>query len=812
MTISKQHTGFEFLPDWDVADPAFAFSFIGNPNDKKGGTLPPPPVPTAPSNLAVSGTGLYNANLVTWTGIRGATSYNLYAGNSSGTLSLIATGISTQGYVEDRIAGGTARFYAVTAVVGSAESAKSSVVSATPNTPLATYYISAAGSGTAPGTSPATPWNLTKLNTYLAASSGAAGDCYLFNRGDTFSTPLHVQDLTPTSAHPICLGTYGTGAMPLFTATGANNAIFLDNVPYVGVACLNLQGAGVTFTPPHTSSSASTVAALQITNSGSSILGGFTVAGCLITNAAEGIQVGTNGHGYSNFVIAANTLHDNWLFNMLAYQATGTGVHTNPTITGNNSFNCYGDSTGLNDPNSGYPFALFGATGGTINNNYAGTSGQCCVIGTEGGPVGIIIALSSGVTVSGNEIDREFSPSGIDGTGIDVEQSCTGCTISNNWIHGCDGAGLEFDNATCLNNLWVNNIIENCGNANTQGYGSAISDIGSKGANGNAFINNTFSCSYTGSGATNLIFVQGGVTLANNIFRIRNGATFGNFNAGQVDSTLINNAYDADTFALTFYNGVYTSLANMQAQNYNGFEFLTAQSAHYGVQGTLALVNPGNGTQQMPLSPVTDLTAYDPLAGCLTNNIGVNTGPLLGVAMSSTDYHGNPTFVDSQSDIGAVKNQFGPTIVAFQNGSFESPQIAVNSFDVVTAFNGWFSAANFGVASNGSAFGNINAQQGDQVALIQFTNFVSQVFSSTGGSKTLSFYGVQRPANATFNSLSVTINGAVVATGIQPPTNNSWTQETVAVTLNNGNNTITFTGLNPNGGDNTVFVDNVTFS
>lgn len=617
-------------------------------------------IPSAPTSLAASGTGLYNANLVTWTGIRGASSYNLYAGTSSGSLSLIATGIPTQGYVEDRITGGTARYYAVTAVVGSAESVKSSVVSGTPNTPLTTYYISAAGSGSNNGTSPATPWNLAKLNSYLAASTGAAGDCYLFNRGDTFSTPLHVQDITPTSTHPICLGTYGTGTMPLFTATGANNAIFLDNVPYVGVANLNLQGPGVTFTPPSTSSTTSSAALLFALNSSvSANLAGPTIVGCTMQGAEFGIQFGAaNGHGFNNYVVAANTINEMFIACIWGFQPSGTGVYINPTITGNNLSLAYGDSAGSIDPNSGYPIVQFSATGGLINNNYCGFSGQCCVIGSQGGPVGIIIALSSGVTIDRNEIDHQYSPSGIDGTGIDVEQACSGCTISNNWIHGCDGAGLELDNQTCSNNTWVNNIIENCGNANTQGFGSGISDIGANPiANGNVFIANTFSVSKGSGGATNLVYLKGGVTLTNNLFRVRNGTTFGNFNAGSIDSTLVNNCYDADTFSLTYYGGVYTSLPNMQAQNYNNFEYRSATTTHYGVQGAASLTNPGNGTQQLPLSPVTDLTAYDPLAGSITVGAGISTSTVLSITPPTTDFHGAPSEVGGLYDIGAVKFQ-----------------------------------------------------------------------------------------------------------------------------------------------------------
>lgn len=74
----------------------------------------------------------------------------------------------------------------------------------------ATYYIKTGGNDLLAGTSIANAWaSLTKVN----ATTFAAGDSVLFNRGDTFRGALY-QDEDGTNTNWIYYGAYGTGAKP----------------------------------------------------------------------------------------------------------------------------------------------------------------------------------------------------------------------------------------------------------------------------------------------------------------------------------------------------------------------------------------------------------------------------------------------------------------------------------------------------------------------------------------------------------------------------------------------------------------------
>jgi len=76
-----------------------------------------------------------------------------------------------------------------------------------------TYYISASGSDAAAGTSTGTAWQtITKIN----ATTFAAGDYILFNRGDAFYGTITISQ-SGTSGSPITFGSYGTGTDPIIT-------------------------------------------------------------------------------------------------------------------------------------------------------------------------------------------------------------------------------------------------------------------------------------------------------------------------------------------------------------------------------------------------------------------------------------------------------------------------------------------------------------------------------------------------------------------------------------------------------------------
>src|SRR5262249_62087489 len=110
---------------------------------------------------------------------------------------------------------------------------------------------------------------------------------------------------------------------------------------------------------------------------------------------------------------------------------------------------------------------------------------------------------------------------------------------------------------------------------------------------------------------------------------------------------------------------------------------------------------------------------------------------------------------------------------------------------------------------SGSTGGNPAAPDGTTVAFVEMTGSFSQSAPSSAGTYTLSFSAAQR---ANFQASSQTIR--VLVDGVQvgqfTPAGTSYTTLTTgSFSLTAGAHTISFVGLDPSGGDNTAFIDNV---
>jgi fibronectin type 3 domain-containing protein len=108
--------------------------------------LVPPAAPTAlvattPANATVPQV------ILSWTGTSGANSYNLYRSTTTGTETLLVTGITSTGYTDNAVVFGTSYFYRVTAVGAGGESVLSLEASATPLAPTLNFSSGFSGSG-----------------------------------------------------------------------------------------------------------------------------------------------------------------------------------------------------------------------------------------------------------------------------------------------------------------------------------------------------------------------------------------------------------------------------------------------------------------------------------------------------------------------------------------------------------------------------------------------------------------------------------------------------------------------------------------
>jgi hypothetical protein len=93
-----------------------------------GGTLPPPAVPSAPTNLKAILVGLTQISLV-WTPSTGASSYIVDRSSGGTPWSAIATNVATASYSDSGLSYSTTYAYRVLAVSSAGQSAPSSVVS-----------------------------------------------------------------------------------------------------------------------------------------------------------------------------------------------------------------------------------------------------------------------------------------------------------------------------------------------------------------------------------------------------------------------------------------------------------------------------------------------------------------------------------------------------------------------------------------------------------------------------------------------------------------------------------------------------------
>ena len=127
----------------------------------------------------------------------------------------------------------------------------------------------------------------------------------------------------------------------------------------------------------------------------------------------------------------------------------------------------------------------------------------------------------------------------------------------------------------------------------------------------------------------------------------------------------------------------------------------------------------------------------------------------------------------------------------------------------------WTFTGNAGLTGNNNAFTSANpaAPQGTQVAFLQDQGVISQsITASAAGTYTLSLLAAQRGNFGTSTqTFEVVVDGSIVAT-IRPTSTTYAASTTAAFALAAGTHTISFVGLNPAGGDNTAFLDNVTLA
>jgi Protein of unknown function (DUF642) len=194
-------------------------------------------------------------------------------------------------------------------------------------------------------------------------------------------------------------------------------------------------------------------------------------------------------------------------------------------------------------------------------------------------------------------------------------------------------------------------------------------------------------------------------------------------------------------------------------------------------------------------------TSYVPL---ITSSFAATAGGHT-VAFQSTNLNGgdNTVFIDQVAIAQQATSLF--------DSGLESPVLAPGTFRYNPTGSSWTFAGAAGVASDGSSFtsGNGVAPQGSQVAFLQQLGSISQVMTFTAGTYAISFFAAQRANVYSAQTFQVLVDGKSIGqfnyladTAYSP-------QATSSFTVPAGNHTVTFQSTNINGGDNTVFIDQI---
>jgi hypothetical protein len=154
-----------------------------------------------------------------------------------------------------------------------------------------------------------------------------------------------------------------------------------------------------------------------------------------------------------------------------------------------------------------------------------------------------------------------------------------------------------------------------------------------------------------------------------------------------------------------------------------------------------------------------------------------------------------------------------PASASLPDPGFELPAVGTgpSAYQYNPSGSPWVFDSGSGVAGNGSAFtaGNPDAPEGGQVAFLQGTGSFSQALSLAAGTYSLSFFAAQRGnSRASRQTFQVLVDGVVV--GTFTPAGTAYTgYATSNFTVGAGAHTLAFVGLDPDGQDNTAFLDQV---
>jgi hypothetical protein len=525
---------------------------------------------------------------------------------------------------------------------------------------MTTYYVSPTGNDSNSGTSPGYPWRtITKVN----AGHYKAGDCILFEGGQTFSGSLNFTasswPATAAAAHPFTIGSYGSGSATI--NSGSAGGFLAHNVAGFNLVNLNFVG--------HGSTSANGVRILNDLPGNVKLdyvyLANLHVSGY----GGDGVLVdGENGSsGFKNVNISDVTADNNTghsgsgtagiIVTSLANYGFGDKNAANEDVLIDHCVSYSNPGTAGNSNWSGSGIMMANVNGGAIQSSVAADNGA-----HSWGTVGIWAADATNVKIQYNESYGTMTTNGSDGDGFDLDGGVTNSVMQYNYSHDNAGAGYlvwsyNDGRVTGSSNLTVRyNVSQNDGRTKDNWYGSiTIGDAGGTLTGVDVYNNTvyqslgnrTYAATIQGSSASSIHAL-----VANNIFYATNGSRLIKDVAGSPNVSFTgNDYYSTDPFSAIWRSTDYTSLASWQ--DATGEEKIRGKRV--GTTANPRLDHPGGGGITGGYDPA-HLTAYELLSVSPLHGAGLDLHPLYGINAGTHDYYGNP-LPSSGSDIGAFQHR-----------------------------------------------------------------------------------------------------------------------------------------------------------
>ena len=323
-----------------------------------------------------------------------------------------------------------------------------------------TFYVSASGSDTAPGTQ-ARPWKtLGRAN----RQRFQAGDALLLEGGRSFAGQLVFgTGSSGTAAAPVHVASYGNGRATI--AAGTGDGIRVTNAGGYRIENLVVRGAGV-----RTNTGIGVF--FHSTRRGSAkfdytLVRNVDVSGFL--NA--GVQfLADDLYGFSNVTVDGVVAHDNGdngisTFGRYVQFSEGKQpyAHANVHVTHSTVYRNLGIRG--SDANTGSGIELQSVAGGLIDYNIAHDNGGVGKKSVGGGPVAIWSWDSDSIAIRFNEAYRQLTGDAGDGDGFDLDGGSSNCVVEYNYSHDNVGDGYlvtQFDTARkFVHNIFRYNVSEN---------------------------------------------------------------------------------------------------------------------------------------------------------------------------------------------------------------------------------------------------------------------------------------------------------------------------------------------------------------